>query len=58
MPGRKLPLSAGFPAAGWGFLQAGVRVVEPVVYSVDNTYYLDYNFNNERDGAGAAFFPV
>ena len=41
-----------------GFLQAGVRVVEPVVYSVDNTYYLDYNFNNERDGAGAAFMDM
>ena len=41
-----------------GFLQAGVRVVEPVVYSVDNTYYLDYNFNNERDEAGAAFMDM
>ena len=41
-----------------GFLQAGVSVVEPVVYSVDNTYYLDYNFNNERDGAGAAFMDM
>ena len=41
-----------------GFLQAGVSVVEPVVYSVDNTYYLDYNFNNERDEAGAAFMDM
>ena len=41
-----------------GFLQAGVSVVEPVVYSNDNEYYLTHNFNNEEDAAGAAFMDM
>ena len=41
-----------------GFLQAGVSVVEPVVYSMDNEYYLTHNFNNEEDAAGAAFMDM